>query len=144
LSARRQFMRSKSLGTCVLLVGLLLGVSSSAYADTISITSVTVSNLQLTPSSGTVVFSPPQSVSPTSASGAAANSLGEESADPSQDPTRSEAGISVTFASAGGVSDLTNLFLNANSSVMLSGCVCSAETEGLAALRQTFMIVGGS
>ena len=137
-------MWAKSLGTCVLLVGLLLVASTSAYADTISITSVTLSNLQIIPTSGTVVFSTPQSGSPTSASGAAANSLEEQSSDSEQDPVRSEANTSITFASAGGLSDLTNMLVSANGNVMLSNCVCLAETEGLASLRQTFMIVGGT
>jgi len=41
-------MRRKSLKTFVpiLLLGLLLGTSSSAYADTISLTTVSVSNFQ--------------------------------------------------------------------------------------------------
>jgi hypothetical protein len=133
-------MRHKSLGACVLLLGLLLGTSSSAYADAISITSVTLSNFQLVPTSGTIVFSSTQ----TAASGAAVNSFGEESANQSESPTRSQASTSVTFASAGGVSDSTNFFLTANSNVMLSGCICSAESEGLASLMANFTVVGGS
>ncbi len=38
-------MRRKSLGICVLLLGLLLGASSIAHADTIAITSVSLSKL---------------------------------------------------------------------------------------------------
>lgn len=137
-------MGRKWPGTCVLLLGLLLATSSSANADTISLTSVTLTSLQLVSSSGTVVFSPPTLGSPTTASGAAANSLGEETSNSQQSPTRSEASTTITLASAGGVSDLTTLFLNANSSVMLSGCVCDAESEGLAFLVQGFTITGGA
>lgn len=137
-------MRRKSLGICVLLLGLLLGTSSSAYADTIAITSVSLSNFQIVPASGTVVFSTPQSGSPTTASGAAANSLGEELGNSSLSPTFAQALTSITFASAGGTADLATMSVKANSSVLLPGCVCSAETEGLASLRLSFMITGGT
>ena len=133
-------MSRKSLRTCVLLLGLLLGISSSAYADAVSITSVTVSNLQLVPTSGTIVFSAPQTI----ASAVAVNGFGDESANTSETLPRAEASGSVTGASANAVSDFTNLFLSANSNVMLSGCVCDAESEGLAILRASFMITGGS
>jgi PEP-CTERM motif len=140
-------MRRRSPGTFfpILVLVLLLGTSTSVYADAISITSVSLSNLQIVPTSGTIVFSLPEVGPPrTSASGAAANSFGEESSNGSVSPTRSEASTSVTFAGAGGVSDFATLSLNANSNVMLSGCICSAESEGLASLRTTFTIVGGT
>jgi hypothetical protein len=123
---------------------LMLGASSTAYADAISSTQVTFSNFQIVPTSGTVVFSTPQFGSPTSASGAAVNSLEEEEGELVQNPTHSEAGVSITFANAGGVSDLASFTLSANTNVTLSGCICSAETEGLAGIRQSFMIVGGA
>ena len=107
-------MSRKSLRTGALLLGLLLVTCSSAYADAIAITSVSVSNFQLIASSGTIVFSSPQ----TAASGAAANSFGEEEGDSSQGPTLSQASTSVTFAGASGVSDFTNLLLTANSNAM--------------------------
>ena len=140
-------MRRKSLRTCVLLLGLLLITSSSAYADTISITTVSVSNLQIVPTSGTIVLLTTEFGPRATASGAAVfNSPGfdDESANGSQSPTRAEASTSVTFASAGGVSDITNMFLSADSNVMLSDCLCQAETEGLASIRASFMVVGGS
>lgn len=102
----------------ILLLGLLLGTSSSAYADAISITSVSLSNLQLVPTSGTIVFSLPELGPRTTASGAAANSFDEESGSHAVSPTRSQASTSVTFAGAGGLSDFTNLSLSANSNVM--------------------------
>ncbi len=135
-------MRRRSLRTFVqiLLVGLLLGASSSAYADAISTTSVSLTNLQIVPTSGTIVFSTPKTIA---GAAAALNRFDEESGDSSESPTRAEASASVNFASANAVSDFTNLFLNANTNVMLSGC-CSANTEAAAVLRQNFMIVGGS
>jgi hypothetical protein len=138
-------MGRKSLGTCVLLLGLLLGTSSSAYADAVAITSVTLSNIQLTPTSGTIVFSPPQSGPRTAANAVAINGFGEEDgSNQSESLTRSESSASVTFANANAVSDFTNLLVSANSSVMLSGCLCDAEAEGLAILRTSFMVIGGT
>ena len=141
-------MKRKSLGTCLLLLGLLLVTSSSAYADTIAITTVNLSNLQLVPTSGSIVFLGPAFGSRTTASAAASNTatngLFEESSNFSQSPTRAEAITTITFASAAGVSDFPNSLFSANANVMLSGCTCSGETEGLAALHESFMIVGGS
>ena len=137
-------MRGKLLASFALVLALLLGASSSASADTIALTSVSLTNLQLTSASGTIVFSPPQAGFATTASGAATNSFDEESGDQSQSPTHAQANASVTFASAGGVSELGNRMVSANANVMLSGCVCSAETEGLAFIRQSFTITGGT
>jgi hypothetical protein len=137
-------MRRKATVICVLLLGLVLGTASNAYADTISLTTVSLTNFQIVSSSGTVVISPSQTVSPTSASGAAVNSFDEEDGDLSTSPTFSHAFASVTFANAGGVSEFATMSLSANANVTLSGCGCSAETEGLAAIRLSFTIVGGS
>jgi hypothetical protein len=137
-------MRRKAIGTCVLLLGLLFAAAASARADTISLTSVSVINFQITPASGTVVLLAPQFGSPTSASGAVVNSLGEENGDSSVSPTFAQAFTTVTFANAGGVAELSSMGASANTNVTLSGCSCSAETEGLAALRLSFMITGGT
>ena len=71
-------MRLSSLGACVLLLfGLLLTTASSAYGDTISITTISLSNLQIIPTSGTVVISAPQSGLQTAAGAAAVNNFDE-------------------------------------------------------------------
>lgn len=137
-------MTRKSLRTCVLLLGLLLVTSSSADADTISITTVSVSNIQIVPTSGTIVFSAPQFGSPTSASGAAVSNFEDDRGNSQQHPTHSQASISLTFASAGGVSDLPTLSLSSFGNVTLPGCRCDAETEGLASIRLGIMVVGGT
>jgi hypothetical protein len=137
-------MTRKSLRTCLLLLGLLLGISSSAYADAISVTSVSVTNIQLVTTSGTIVFGAAPFGSRTTAHTVVADGNGDEVADEEQSPTRSEASTTTPLATANAVSDFTNLLVSANSSVMLSGCVCAAEAEGLAILRTTFTIVGGT
>lgn len=135
-------MRRKSLGTCVLLLGLVLGISSSAYADAVSITSVSVSNLQLVPTSGMIVFT--TQLSPATVASAVVSDGFDGPSNRSESPTRSEASINLGFAGASAVSDFTNLSFNANSNIMLSGCLCTFEAEGFASLRKTFMVVGGS
>lgn len=82
-------MRRKSLGICVLLLGLLLGASSSAYADAIAVTSVSVSNVQIVPTSGTIVFSIPEFSPGTTAFAFATNGFGDESRNQSDSPIRS-------------------------------------------------------
>src|SRR5690348_15742664 len=111
-------MRRKLLASCVLLLGLLLGASTRAWADTATLTSVSLTNIQLTSASGTVVFAPPQVGPVTSASGAAQNSFGQEVAAHSESPTRAQAAAAVFAAGASGQSDLANLQLNANSNVI--------------------------
>jgi hypothetical protein len=133
-------MTRKSFRTCVLLLGILIGTSSSAYADAVAITSVTLSNLQIVPTSGTVVFSAPQTI----AHAVAVNGSGNESANTSEVLPRAEAVASVPLASASAVSDFNNLSIIANSNVSLSDCVCNAEAEGLAIIRASFMIAGGT
>jgi hypothetical protein len=136
-------MRRNLLGTCVLLLGLLLGTSSAAYADTIAITSVNLTNLQLIPASGIVVFSLPPAGSRTAASAVAANDF-QDLGDQHESPTLSQASASVAFASASAVSDFPNLSFSGTSNVNATGCGCFAEAEGQAVLRESFTITGGS
>ncbi len=135
-------MRRKSSKTFVqiLLFVLLLGTSATAYADAIAITSGSLSNIQIVPTSGTVVFTTPSS---TEAVAVVSDGF-DDSSNRMESPTRSEASLNLGFANAAAVSDLTNFSLSANSSVILSGCRCQFEAEGQAFLSQSFMITGGS
>ncbi|HEX7329904.1 MAG TPA: PEP-CTERM sorting domain-containing protein [Pyrinomonadaceae bacterium] len=134
-------MKRTSLGTCVLLLGLLLGTSSSAHADAISITSASVTNVQIVPTAGTLVFTT-QSFPATLANAVLTDGFDGPS-NQSVSPTHAQASISLGFASAAADSNFTNMSFSANSNVMLSGCLCSWEAEGFASLRKNFMIVGG-
>jgi hypothetical protein len=136
-------MLRKPLRTSVLLLGLLLGVSSSAYADAISTTSLTFSSFQIVPASGTIVFSLPN----TQALARATNSLGEESLQlvNSDSPTAIQlASASVTFASGFANADPLNFIGSQNSSAMLSGCTCEAFGVGQTVLQKSFVITGGT
>src|SRR5215212_7885679 len=117
-------MRCKSVKTFVriLLLGLVLGTFSNAYADTISLTTVSLTNFQIVPASGTIVFSASQIGPPTSTHAAVVNTFDEESGDSDSGPTFSQAFTSITFASAGGVSDFNTMSLSANTNVTLTGC----------------------
>ena len=136
-------MTRKSLRTCVLLLALLLGASSSANADALSITSVSFSNFQIVPSSGTIVFTLPR----TQALARATNSLGQESLElvVSESPTIvQQASASVTFANASAVGNPVNLSGSENSNATLSGCNCEAFAVGQTVLQRSFMITGGT
>ena len=60
LNKEEGVVRGKSLRVVlrVLVFGLLLGASSTAYADALVITSFSFGNLQFTPAAGTAVFTP--------------------------------------------------------------------------------------
>ena len=136
-------MKRKSIRTCGLLLGLLLGTASSAYADALSITSLTFSNFQIVPASGTIVFSLPNS----HALARATNSLGEESLQVvnSDSPIAIQlASASVSFASGFAIADPLNFIGSQNSSATLSGCNCEAFGVGQTVLQKTFVITGGT
>ena len=136
-------MSRKSLRTGVLLLGLLLGTASCAYADAISTTSLTFSSFQIVPTSGSVVFSLPT----TQALARATNSLGEESLQVvnSDSPTAIQlASASVSFASGFAIADPLNFIGSQNSSAMVSGCNCEAFGVGQTVLQKSFVITGGT
>ena len=135
-------MKRKSLGTCVLLLGLLLGTSSSAYADALSITSMTLSNFQVVPTSGTIMFFLPRN----QALARATNSLNQESLQivVTESLTTAQASANVTFASASAVADPVNSSGSQNSNATLSGCNCEAFAVGQTVLQQSFIITGGT
>ena len=110
-------MKRKSLRTFlqILLLGVVLGTASTAYADTIAISSGSLSNIQIVPTFGTVVFTPPQT-GPATAAGAVISDGFDDSSNRMESPTRSEASHNLgDLASAAAVSDITNFSLSANS-----------------------------
>src|SRR5215211_3296684 len=136
-------MKRNSLRNCGLLLALMLGTTATAYADAISMTSLTFSNFQIVPTSGTVVFSLPS----TQALARATNSLGQESLQlvASESPTAIQlASASVSFASGFAIADPLNFIGSQNSSAMLSGCNCEAFAVGQTVLQKSFVITGGT
>ena len=134
-------MRVKSLKVVVrvLLFGLLLGASSTAYADALVITSFSFGNLQFTPATGTAVFTP---------TGASARAVGMNSLSENQDISSNifpvaQATVTVTFANASGTASATNQTAAATSFVNVGGCTCTASSFGQAAFIGTLVILGG-
>ena len=124
----------------ILMVGLLLGVSSTAaYADAISVSAVTFSSFQITPAVGTVTFTPTAS----STVALATNSLGQTAPMMSNTFPIAQSNTAVTFASSSAVANATTFTATANSVVALTGCTCAASSAGQANLSGTFVITGG-
>lgn len=123
----------------VLVFGLLLGASSTAYADAVVITSFSFGNLQVMPTAGTVVFTPTGA----SARAVATNSLGANQDISSNAFPISQAAAIVTFASASGTANATNRTAGVTSLVNVGGCTCTASAFVLASFNTTFVVQGG-
>jgi len=133
-------MRVKSLKVFigVLMFGLLLGASSTARADAISVTSFSFTNLQFTPSAGTAQFT----VTGVSARADAANLPLIQSITSTSLPI-AQANASVSGATAAATANATTLSLSADTTVSLGGCSCSAGSFGQAILMGT-LVLGGA
>ncbi len=134
-------MRVKSLKVFVrvLVFGLLLGASSTAYADTVVITTFNFSNLQVTPTVGTVVFTPTGA----SARAVAMNSFGGNQDISSNTFPVAQAAATVPFANSSGTASATNQTANVTSFVSVGGCTCTASAFAIATFTTTFVIQGG-
>lgn len=131
-------VRSLKLFAPVLLFGLLLGASSTAYADTVVITSFNL-GVQFTPATGTAVFTPTGA----SARAQATNSLGENQNITSNAFPIAQTTAVVTFANASVSVSATNQTANATSFVSVGECSCSASSFGLGIFTGTLVILGG-
>lgn len=123
----------------VLVLGLLLGASSTAYADTLAIASITLGNLQFTPATGTAVFT----LDGASARAFATNSLGETQNVTSSMVPVAQATANVTFASASGMASTTSQSATSASLASVGGCTCSASSFGQGGFTGTLVILGG-
>jgi hypothetical protein len=123
----------------ILLLGLLLSATSTAYADAIAISSVSFTNLQITPAAGTIMFGVNQS----NATVQALNSLGENDINFSNAQPLAQASAAVTFANSSATA-ITNPFAATANSFVGTSCICSAVSFGIPHLSSTFVIVGGT
>jgi hypothetical protein len=135
-------MRVKSLKVFVriLMFGLVLGASSTAYADAVAIASISFTNLQFTPTAGTALFAPTGAT----ARAQAANSLGENVMNSSNTVPNATANATVTFANASATANTTNRTLNSASLSSVGACTCIASSIGEATLTGTLVVVGGT
>lgn len=132
-------MRVKSLKLFmgVLMLGLLLGASSTAYADAFAITSFSFSNLQFTASAGTAQFT----VTAVTARADASNLPLTQTVVSNSFPI-AQASAAVNGATASATADATTRSLSANTTVSIGGCSCSAGSLGLATLTGTLVLSG--
>lgn len=134
-------MRGKSFKAFVrvLVFGLLLGASSTAYADTVAITSFSFITFHFNPATGTAVFTPTGA----SARALATNTLGENQDITSNTFPISQATAVVTFANASVSASATNQTANATSFASVGGCTCTASSFGIGVFTGTLVILGG-
>ena len=123
----------------VLVFGLVLGASSAAYADTVAITSVTVSNLQFNPATGTAVFTP----TGVSARASASNSLGQTLDNVTNTFPFAQTSAAVPFASAFASANAGDNSLTGITLAMLGGCSCTAASFSISILTGTLVIGAG-
>ena len=123
--------------TGVLMFGLLLGVSSTAYADALAITSLSFTNLQFTPSAGTAQFTI-----------TAVTARAEASIPPitqniiSNSFPIAQASAAVNGVTAAATANAATGSLFADTTVNIGGCSCSAGSFGLATLTGTLVLSG--
>ncbi|HVF24010.1 MAG TPA: PEP-CTERM sorting domain-containing protein [Pyrinomonadaceae bacterium] len=122
----------------ILVFGLLLGASSVAYADTVVITSVTVSNLAFNSATGTAVFT----VTGASARANASNSFGQTEDDVSTTLPFAEAGAAVPLATAFASANLPANSLTGISFAQLGACSCTGASFTISSLTGTLVITG--
>jgi hypothetical protein len=132
-------MRVKSLKvfTGVLMFGLLLGASSTAYADGLAITSLSFTNLQFTPSSGTAQFT----VTAVSARAEASIPPLTQNIISNSFPI-AQASAVVNGVTAAATANAATHSVSADSTVILGGCSCAAGSFGQATLTGTLVLSG--
>ena len=122
----------------VLVFGLLLGASSTAYADTLAITSFTVGNLQFTPATGTAQFT----LTNTTARSLATNTFGQNIDNLSNMFPVAQATATVDFASALGTANANTNSLSTSTSASVNACSCTASSFSQVTFTGTLVIVG--
>ena len=133
-------MRVKSFKVFVrvLVFGLLLGASSTAYADALVITTLTMSNFQFTSAAGTAQFT----MTSTTARALANNTVGENTQNISNAFPLAQATATVNFASAVGTADATTRSLSGSTSAIVGACSCSATAFSQSTFTGTLVILG--
>ena len=123
----------------IMVFGLLLSASSTAYADAVAITTFSFITLTFNPATGTAVFTPTGA----SARASASNSLGQN-----QDITTSTFPVSqttavVTFANTTVTSNAIGQTANATSVASVGACTCTASSFGIGVFTGTLVLLGG-
>ena len=133
-------MRVKSfkIFVCVVVFGVVLGVSSTAYADSLVVTSFTINNFQFTPATGTAQLT----LTGTTASAEAGTTFGQNVQNISNAFPLAEASATVIFASAAATANATPASLSGSTSVSIGGCSCTAFSVSTMTFTGTLVILG--
>lgn len=133
-------MRVKSLKPFVrlLLFVVLLGASSTAYADNVAITTYGISNLQFTAATGTAQFT----VTGVSARAQALNSFGQLQNNISTTLPLALATANVNFASAIATANAAGVSINGTASASITGCTCLANAFTVITMTGTLVVLG--
>ena len=122
----------------IVVFGLLLGASSTAYADALSITSFSLNNLQFTAATGTAQFT----VTGATARADAGNSFGQSVSTIDNTFPLAGAVANVNFASSNASANATTVSMSGSSSAHVSGCSCSAGSAAIMFLSGTLVVTG--
>jgi len=122
----------------IVVFGLLLGASSTAYADALSITSFSLNNLQFTAATGTAQFT----VTGATARADAGNSFGQSVSNIDNTFPLAGAVANVNFASSNASANATTVSMSGSSSANVSGCSCSAGSAAIMFLSGTLVVTG--
>src|SRR5688572_17862027 len=117
----------------VLLFGLVLGASTTAYADSLSISSLTISNLQFTPTSGTAQFTP----TGMTAHAAVLDNFVTVIQNTSNTFPVAQASANVSFASALATANGTTNSLSGSTSATVGACSCTASSFAISTFTGT-------
>ena len=132
-------MRGKSFKVFVrlLVFGLMLGASSTAYADAFSLTSFTVTNLQFTTSTGTAVFT----LTGATARADATNLPQTQTIISSNFPI-AQASAAVNGASASATANAATHSVSGESTASIGGCTCIAGSFAQSILTGNLVLSG--
>jgi hypothetical protein len=134
-------MRGNSLKVFVrvLVFGLLLGASSTAYADAFSLTSFSITNLQFTAAAGTAQFTLTGAMAR-----AEATNLAQTQSIISTNFPIAQASAVVNGASASATANAATHSVSAESTASIGGCTCTAGSFGLTILTGTLILSGAT
>jgi len=120
------------------MLGLLLGASSTAYADAFSLTSFSFSNLQFTASAGTAQFT----VTGVTARADAGFNGGTQISNTSNSFPIAQASAAVNGVTAAATANAATRSVSADTTASLTDCNCSAGSLAQATLTGTLVLSG--
>jgi hypothetical protein len=131
-------LKSPKVFAGVLMFGLLLCASSTAYADAFSLTSFSFNNIQFTPSAGTAQFT----VTSVSARADAGINGGIQISNSSSSFPIAQASAVVNGMTAAATTNAATVSVGADTTAFLGGCTCSAGSFGQGLLNGTLVLSG--